>query len=159
MRGLPEYASWAHMKERCSNPRNPDYKNYGGRGICVCDAWRASFSAFLRDVGRRPPLGTSIERIDVNGNYQPGNVKWATAKEQTRNMRRTVRLTLNGITRSLPEWADVTGISYFALRSRIRYGWPVERVLQTGQVRDAEKHSADSRRAGVASGIARRQRK
>ena len=74
------------MKSRCLNPRQADYPSYGGRGITVCERWLHSFEAFLADVGPRP-AGMSLDRINVNGNYEPGNVRWATAREQRANQR------------------------------------------------------------------------
>ena len=85
----PEYAAWAHMKARCLNPGHPAWKNYGGRGIRVCDQWAGphGFDQFLSDVGYRPD-GLTLDRIDNDGNYEPGNVRWATRSEQRQNQRK-----------------------------------------------------------------------
>ncbi|MEV8032248.1 hypothetical protein [Streptomyces sp. NPDC086182] len=84
----PEWMAWQGMRQRCTNPKSLQWPNYGGRGIQVCDEWLNSFEAFLAEVGRRPTDGHSIDRIDTNGNYEPGNVRWATASQQQRNTRR-----------------------------------------------------------------------
>lgn len=84
---IPEYNVWQGMKSRCRNKKNGDYPNYGGRGISICERW-SDFSVFYRDMGSRPSAAHSIDRIDVNGNYEPGNCRWATAKVQRMNQRR-----------------------------------------------------------------------
>ena len=84
----PEYMCWCNMKLRCSNKHNPMYKYYGGRGISVCERWRNSFKNFLADMGLKPSPELSIDRIDNDGNYEPGNCRWTTAKEQIRNRRK-----------------------------------------------------------------------
>lgn len=83
----PEYAAWQSMIRRCTGVNGPKYHLYGGRGISVCDRWRDSYEAFLADVGRRPGSGYSLDRIDANGNYEPGNVRWADIYTQNRNRR------------------------------------------------------------------------
>ena len=86
----PEYRAWMSMHNRCLQPTYHAFKHYGGRGIRICDRWMHDFAAFLADVGRRPP-GTSLDRINVDGNYEPGNVRWATPKEQVQNQRMSPR--------------------------------------------------------------------
>lgn len=122
----PEYRTWRGMIERCSNPNAIGYKHYGGRGIEVCDRWR-KFENFLADMGERP-ADTSIDRIDVNGNYEPVNCRWATRSQQSRNKRPTKRpararpITWGGVTRPLRDWADALGINRDTLRHRHKNG-------------------------------------
>lgn len=87
MRETPIYSAWTDMKTRCYNPKNSEYNNYGGRGIKVCERWRNSFMAFYEDMGPRPTPQHSIDRKDVNGNYEPGNCRWATRSQQNINRR------------------------------------------------------------------------
>lgn len=115
-----EYSCWQHIKDRCLNPRCKCFPRYGGRGITVCDRWRASFAAFFADVGPRPGTGYTIERIDNEQGYEPGNCCWVPSSQQQQNTRRTRRITFNGETKSLSEWARVTGLSIGCLQRRLR---------------------------------------
>lgn len=134
------WLSWASMRARCLNQKNPAYKDYGGRGIVICQRWLDSFQNFFDDMGDRPD-GLSLERIDVNGNYEPGNCKWATDKEQTRNQRRTRRITFNGETLSSAEWGERLAMPSRLIRYRIdTLGWDVESAL-TRPVQKKQKRS------------------
>lgn len=124
----PEYYVWTGMISRCTNPNRQCYPHYGGRGIRVCDRWR-SFEAFLADMGRRPSAEHTLERLDVNGHYEPGNVIWMLASKQPRNTRRSNVLEFNGERHCLTEWAEIRGMTREALNNRIRRGWPVGEAL------------------------------
>jgi hypothetical protein len=118
-----EYTAWVGMKKRCHNPTADQYPNYGGRGIIVCEKWRNSYEAFLLDVGRAPSRRHTIDRINSNGNYEPGNCRWATPVEQSRNRRITRRLEIDGVVLPLTEWAEKTGVSADTIRKRLKHGW------------------------------------
>jgi len=135
----PVYKGWAAMKDRCFNPRNTHYAEYGGRGITVCDRWRYSFTNFLKDMGERKP-GMTIERIDNDGNYEPGNCKWATRREQQRNRRACNYLNFNGETLCISEWADRTGLRHETIRSRLNRGWSIEKTLSTPRLSQGSKN-------------------
>lgn len=128
-----EYGSWAQLKQRCGNPNNLAYADYGGRGIRVCERWLNSFEAFLEDMGPKPSPDHSIERDDVNGHYEPRNCRWATDGEQANNTRRNRRFTLNGVTRTLSEWAAALGIQPSTLHGRLKRMSP-ERALTMPRV-------------------------
>lgn len=123
------YKTWCGMITRCTNPRVATYKYYGGRGITVCERWR-KFPAFLADMGERP-AGTSLDRIDNNGNYEPSNCRWATPKIQVRNTSHNRLLEYRGQRRCIAEWVEITGIPRTTIRGRLRIGWPVARALST----------------------------
>lgn len=126
----PTYNSWSCMIQRCTNLNNPDFKNYGGRGITVCERWRR-FENFLADMGERPP-GLTIERINNNGNYEPGNCKWDTRTVQRNNTRRNRILIYNGKSQCTAFWSIETGLPRQAIYNRVVvYGWTVERALTT----------------------------
>lgn len=124
------FVTWCAMKTRCNNKNASSYVNYGGRGIKVCDDWNNSFEAFLRDMGEKPSDEFSIERINVNGNYEPSNCKWATKKEQVRNKRSNRFITFNGITKTLVEWAESLKMDQASLRERLQK-WSLEKALTT----------------------------
>lgn len=121
--GTPENRAWKSMIQRCHDPNSSKYSDYGGRGIRVCDKWRSDFTAFLEDVGHKPNLNYQIERIDNDGNYEPGNCRWATPVEQARNKRDTRFITANGQTKPMCSWADETGISIKTIHKRLKDGW------------------------------------
>ena len=125
----PTYNSWAAMKFRCLNEHHVAYKSYGGRGITICQRWHDSFENFLEDMGERP-LGYSLDRIDPDGNYEPGNCRWATARIQGNNRRSNRFLNSDGITLTLSEWADVTALKKSTIRERLKRGWSLEQALQ-----------------------------
>jgi hypothetical protein len=104
---------------RCENRNAADYPRYGGRGIRVCERWRSSVEQFMADMGPRPTAKHSIERIDVNGNYEPANCRWATMDEQARNKRSNIRVTFEGRTLCLKEWSRELGVKYLRLYYRI----------------------------------------
>jgi hypothetical protein len=127
-----EYQTWAGMIRRCYNSAEENYDRYGGRGIKVCDAWRESFETFFKDVGPCPGPEYSIDRFpDNNGNYEPGNVRWATTKQQSRNTRRNRLITHDGHTRTVVEWSEITGIQRQTIIARIEAGWSPEKALTT----------------------------
>jgi hypothetical protein len=112
-----EYTAWANMRARCHNPKSSYYYCYGGRGIKVCERWN-SYEQFLQDMGRKPSSAHSLDRIDVDGDYGPGNCRWATVKEQASNKRSTVRFIYDGRSWTLAEVARSTGISIHTIYSR-----------------------------------------
>lgn len=117
------------MISRCYNVNIPNYSDYGGRGITVCARWLESYENFLLDVGRSPYTDYTIDRIDVNGNYEPENVRWASRAEQNRNRRDTKIVEYNGISMCLAQWAVRVGINYHTLHARLRHGWSFDRAI------------------------------
>lgn len=123
------YRTWKAMLQRCENPDNESYCNYGGRGIYVSEEWH-SFEAFYADMGDKPPK-MSLERIDNNGPYSKGNCKWATMKQQLNNRRINRSITAFGRTQTISQWAEETGLKWHTIRDRIdRHKWPVEKALK-----------------------------
>ena len=125
-----EYRIWKAMRERCLCRTHKQWDYYGGRGITICDRWR-SFESFLADMGRRPSTSHCLERKDNDGGYSPQNCTWATYTLQNRNRRDNVKLTFNGKTMTVAEWADRLHWPRPTLYHRIRSGWSAERTLTT----------------------------
>lgn len=130
MFGTAEYRAWASMKQRCLNPNDKDFSRYGGRGIKVCERW-ITFENFLEDVGLRPSSAYSIDRFpDPDGNYDPGNVRWATDEQQNRN-RPTMNVVLifDGQRRTAAEWSELLGLKRYTVYRRVSAGWTVRDAL------------------------------
>ena len=128
MRSHDLYQTWSSMVGRCSNPNDTDFHNYGGRGITVCARWR-DINAFIEDMSPKPD-GTSLDRIDNNGNYSPDNCRWSTQTQQSNNMSRNVHITgRDGRTMTVSEWARVLGMRPATLHQRRFRGWSDDEVL------------------------------
>lgn len=122
--GSKEYWIWRGILKRCLLTTDRAYKNYGGRGITVCDRW-LKYDNFLQDMGRKPACA-SIDRIDNNGPYSPENCRWATSHQQSLNKRSTLKVMIGGITKTLWEWCSVYGQNPSTVRGRINWGWEPE---------------------------------
>lgn len=129
-RARTEYYSWYNAKRRCYYPDYKDYSNYGARGIKMCEEWQDNFEQFLKDMGPKPAPKYSIERINNNGNYEPSNCKWATAKEQNNNSRNNRYITFQNRRKTISQWAAERHIKLTTLRMRIDvYNWSLDRAL------------------------------
>lgn len=117
---MPEYGVWKGIKKRCFNVKELHYKEYGERGITMCDRWKNSFENFISDMGQRPGDEYTIDRIDFNGNYEPGNCRWVTMKVQGNNKRNNRIIEYRGIKKTLQQWADHLGINVSTLHSRLK---------------------------------------
>lgn len=129
----PEYTTWVNIKQRCRNPKYSQYKDYGGRGIEMCDRWFNSFENFLVDVGEKPSAKHSLDRHPNNdGNYEPGNTRWATTKEQALNKSNNRIISYMGIEKPLKVWTDEFNMPYHLVHKRIdRLKWSIEKALKT----------------------------
>ena len=134
----PLYRLWKQMIRRCHCENDASFHHYGGRGIRVCDRWHESFDDFCSDMGTRPTAKHKLERLDNDLGYEPGNVIWATQREQTRNQRRTHWIEWKGKTQSMSDWADELGMSYYVIRRRLGMGWSVESAFSTPVVPGAK---------------------
>lgn len=126
--GTKIHRTWGMMRSRCANQKLASWKNYGARGIRVCKRWDR-FENFYADMGEPPTANHSIERINNDGNYEPGNCRWATREEQNRNTRRTRFYEMNGVKKTPAEWAEAHGLPAKAVRKRLWKGWPIERAV------------------------------
>lgn len=122
------YRRWQHMVQRCINPNDRDYARYGAKGIQVCERWR-DFTNFLSDMGIPPSEAHSIDRLDVYGNYEPNNCRWATSKQQANNRRSTVYLTIQGETKPLSVWCEQYNIGSKTVLYRLKLGMSHEEAL------------------------------
>lgn len=129
--GTPVFNAWDSMKQRCLNPRCRNWIYYGGRGIKVCDRWLKSFQNFLDDMGEKPSKEYSLDRIDVNGNYEPSNCKWATPIEQSNNRRTIKKYNCFGFVGSLSEICRHFNVSFPVTNHRVKAGMDVETAVLT----------------------------
>lgn len=131
--GTKLYQVWSNMRTRVLNPNHPQYKDYGGRGITICDEWlndkdgSSNFFKWAESSGYEE--GLTLDRIDVDGDYEPSNCKWSTMQEQCFNRRSNVKYTFKGETKTATEWSLSLGGSSSLVRERIRHGWSIERAL------------------------------
>lgn len=127
-----EYKVWLGIKQRCLNPRNSSWLNYGGRGVTISPIFKGSFEAFLAEIGPRPTRGHTVDRIDNQCGYEPGNIRWSTAQEQALNTRRNVRWEHDGKRLTISQWGTKLGVDPNTLRQRVvECGWTVEKALTT----------------------------
>lgn len=133
------YQSWDDMTQRCGNPNRKQYKNYGGRGIRICQRWK-KFTNFLKDMGEPPTRQYTLDRINNNGNYCKSNCRWATRKQQSQNRRNNIMITHNNKTQCLSAWSDELGINYKTLWYRLfKYGWSQTKAFNT-PIRQDSRH-------------------
>ena len=123
---------WNGIKQRCNNKNNKSYKNYGGNGITICNEWANNFETFYNwSIRNGYKNDLTIDRIDVNGDYEPSNCRWATIKEQERNKRTNHNIYFNGETHCIVEWAEILGVNKNTIFTRINRGWSIKRTLTT----------------------------
>lgn len=137
-KACPDYGVWCGMLYRCRNSRD---KNYGGRGIAVCERWqgRGGYHRFIEDMGPRPSPSHTLDRIDNSKGYCPENCRWATPKEQNRNMRTNRFITFGGETKCVVDWAEEAGLRPWTLIRRLDRGWPMNKALITTSSRYERK--------------------
>lgn len=125
----PEFRAWCNIRRRCYDRKTPSFKDYGGRGIVVCERWRTSYDAFLADMGRKPSPSHTLDRIDNNGPYSPENCRWTTRVIQANNTRRNRLLAHNGQVHSVKDWSQLTGLSLSCIWTRLANGWSIHDTL------------------------------
>ena len=140
------YMTWQGMLDRCYNPNSEHYNSYGGRGISVCDRWFNDAGAFAEDMGEKPSKNHSIDRIDVNGNYEPSNCRWLDKRGQSLNRRTNVLVTINGETHPLKIWCERLGANYGTARSRRDRGLPQDQWFEPARPRTEITREASRRR-------------
>lgn len=140
----PSYFVWASMVDRCANPGSAKWRNYGGRGIRVCERWM-DLANFVADMGEPAFDGAQLDRIDNDGGYEPGNCRWASRKVQLRNTRSNSVLEYEGQVRCITEWAEIYGIPTPTLRQRLKRGWPAHQAL-TEPVHEKHRGKRSSQR-------------
>jgi hypothetical protein len=143
----PEFRAWISLRHRCESPKSPSFKDYGARGITVCERW-SSFENFLADMGPRPSPDHSIDRRDNDKGYGPDNCRWATWAEQASNKRNNRVLTINGETRTLAQWARLAGLASSTLDNRLKDGWTLEEAVSAKPWAKGKQHSR-ARRVGA----------
>jgi hypothetical protein len=144
--GTKIYSVWVVMIARCHQPTAKAFKDYGERGIVVCAEWRCNFTAFHRDVSALPHFGEkgySLDRVDNGGNYEPGNVRWATQKEQCNNRRDNRLITVGEITLSVSAWAERTGLPASTVFNRLKLGWSAERAVSVPRRQQRQRVGLD----------------
>ena len=134
------YHIWIGMKERCLNPNSHAFKNYGGRGIHICNEWLNDFVEFYKwSIANGYSDDLTIERIDVNGNYEPQNCTWISLSEQNKNKRNVIYITINGITKSITKWADDSPVNLVTIYKRLQRGWDYETAITAPDQRKLTK--------------------
>jgi len=131
MSKTPEHRAWRAMKNRCFNPNNKNYSDYGGRGIKVCDRWLNSFENFLADMKSRPTAKHSIDRIDNDGDYSPKNCKWSTKAEQDNNRRSNRLITIGCVTLTIAQWTKEKSYGKSVIWKRLKLGWSEYKAVMT----------------------------
>jgi len=140
-----EYASWHAMKQRCTDRNDTKYDRYGGAGITVCERWLKSFECFLEDMGKKPSSEHTIDRFpNREGNYEPGNCRWASPKEQARNKKSNRFIEIDGQTKTIKEWSEVSGVHHCTIWGRLERGW---------DAKDAVFRKPNKPRTGITSHV------